>query len=102
MPGRKTLFELKRDYHPDVWSALEGQLDRFYTIDPDAKGFGVYGIFWFGAKRPSPIPPPPHGFRRPESAEEMERALGDLIPADKRSRLAVVIIDVSGAAARSG
>jgi hypothetical protein len=96
MPSRKILCELKRDYHADVWTALEEQLDRFYTIDPEARGFGVFGVFWFGEQRPSPIPPPPRGLARPESAEDMERMLYELIPGDKQNRLAVVVIDVSG------
>jgi predicted NACHT family NTPase len=101
MPGRKILFELKRDWHANVWSALEDQLDRFYTIDPDAKGFGVYGVFWFGAQRPTPLPLPPSGLARPDSAEAMERMLREFTPAEKRSRLAVVVIDVSGSASRN-
>ena len=48
MPKRKILCELKRDYHGEVWTAIEQQLDRFYTHDPEAKGFGIYCVFWFG------------------------------------------------------
>jgi hypothetical protein len=92
---------LKRDYHPEVWSVLEGQLGRFYTIDPEAKGFGIYVVFWFGAGPPTPIPPPPNGLPRPESAADMEQMVRDLISADKKNRLAVAVIDVSGAAHRS-
>jgi hypothetical protein len=51
MPARKILCELKRDYHAEVWTALMGQLERFYAHDPEAKGFGVYCVFWFGGKR---------------------------------------------------
>jgi len=58
MPRRKILCELKRDYHAQVWTALMGQLERFYTHDPEAKGFGIYIVFWFGAKRPAEIPAP--------------------------------------------
>jgi hypothetical protein len=97
MPVRKILCELKRDYHAEVWSAAEEQLDRFYTIDPDAKGFGVYGVFWFGDKRPRAIPAPPHGRAHSHSVAEMEQMLRDLIPHEKRNRLAVVVFDVSGA-----
>jgi glutamyl-tRNA synthetase len=96
MPGRKVLTELKRDYHADVWTAAEQQLDRFYVHDPEAGGFGIYGVFWFGEKRPSRIPAPPGGRDRPDSAEEMESMLRDLMPPSFRRRIAVVVIDVSG------
>jgi hypothetical protein len=56
MPGRKILCELKRDYHADLWIAADQQLERFYAHDSEAKGFGIYGVLWFGHKRPSPIP----------------------------------------------
>ena len=96
MPARKILCELKRDYHAEVWTAIEGQLERFYAHDPDAKGFGVYCVFWFGDKRPYPIPARPNGMGRPQSAAEMEQMLVNLMPYDMRQRLAVVVIDVSG------
>jgi predicted NACHT family NTPase len=96
MPSRKVLCELKRDYHPEVWTAIQGQLERFYAHDPDAKGFGVYCVFWFGDKRPYSIPAPPNGMTRPQSAAEMEQLLRDLVPPDMRQRLAVIVIDVSG------
>ncbi len=96
MPGRKILCELKRDYHAEVWTAATGQLERFYAHDPDAKGFGIYVVFWFGAKRPAVIPAPPHGLQRPRTAREMEEMLRSLLPEDMRKRLAVVVLDVSG------
>lgn len=96
MPSRKILCELKRDYHSEVWTAIQGQLERFYAHDPDAKGFGVYCVFWFGDKRPYAIPAPPNGMSRPQSAAEMEQMLIGLIPQNMRQRLAVIVIDVSG------
>jgi hypothetical protein len=96
MPARKILCELKRDYHPDVWTAIEGQLERFYAHDPEAKGFGVYCVFWFGEGRKRPIPNPPNGLPVPKSAAEMEQMLRDLMPENMRSRLAAIVIDVSG------
>jgi hypothetical protein len=96
MPGRKILCELKRDYHAEVWTAMMGQLERFYAHDPDAKGFGIYVVFWFGAKRPVDIPPPPNGMKRPETPAEMQAVLVSILPSDMRTRLAVIVIDVSG------
>jgi hypothetical protein len=96
MPARKILCELKRDYHADVWTAAEEQLERFYTPDSDAGGFGVYAVFWFGDKRPVNIPAPPGGKAKPRSAAEMEQMLTELVPPERRERIAVRVIDVSG------
>ncbi len=96
MPARKILCELKRDFHSDVWTATEEQLERFYVHDPDANGFGVYVVFWFGERRPTDIPAPPGGQARPTSPEAMERMLRELLPADRKERIAVLIVDVSG------
>jgi len=96
MPGRKILCELKRDYHAEVWTAIEGQLERFYAHDPEAKGYGVFCVFWFGDKRPRCMPNPPIGLSTPKSAAEMERMLKDLMPNNMKNRLAVTVIDVSG------
>jgi hypothetical protein len=93
---RKTVFELKRDYHRDVWHAHETQLDRLYTRDPDASGFGLYGVIWFGTRRPKNMPARPGGERLPQSAGEMQKILDDMIPESKRSKLSVIVIDVSG------
>jgi predicted NACHT family NTPase len=96
MPGRKILCELKRDYHPEVWTAIRGQLERFYAHDPEAKGFGIYVVLWFGKKRPRGIPTPPSGMQLPKSAGEMEATLRSILPSDMGKRLTVIVVDVSG------
>jgi hypothetical protein len=96
MPGRKILCELKRDYHDNLWTAADEQLERFYAHDPEAKGFGVYGVFWFGAKRPSQLPKHPNELDLPKSAAQMEQMLKERVPANRRSRIAVIVIDVTG------
>ncbi len=75
MPLRKILAELKRDYHADVWTAADRQLERCYVHDPESQGFGVYVVFWFGGRRTSGIPKPPGDVARPKAAAEMERML---------------------------
>jgi hypothetical protein len=95
-PAQKVPIELKRDYHGDVWHAAGTQLDRLYSLDPDASGFGIYGVFWFGKRRPVSIPTHPNGAPSPQSSQEMESMLSDLISPEQRSRLAVIVLDVSG------
>ncbi|MCL4874719.1 hypothetical protein KJ039_11670 [bacterium] len=92
--GLKLPLELKRDYHPDLWTACKGQLGR-YTRDPEAQGYGIYVVFWFGEKRTRRIPSPPEGIVMPSSAEELEIALQTLIPADKTHCLKPMVIDVA-------
>jgi len=96
LPGMKLVVELKRDYHSAVWAAIQEQLERFYTRDPEAQGYGIYVVLWFGSKRKSaiPLPPPPH--ERPDSASAMQEILQALIPEERRHKIAVVVLDVSG------
>lgn len=96
-PGLKAVLELKRDYHSEVWTALTDQLDRLYTRDPDASGYGIYVVFWFGEKRGTRIPKP-IGKSRPASAKEMQDMLNSGIAEKDRKRLAAIVIDVSGVA----
>ena len=94
-PGMKGVAEIKRDTHADVWTALETQLDRLYTRDPDASGYGIYVVFWYGEKRRGRVPVGPGG-RIPSSAADMERLLQESVPDSKKARIAVIVLDVSG------
>lgn len=96
LPNMKVVIELKRDYHAEVWTAIQYQLDRFYSRDPEAQGFGIYGVFWYGVKRSNSIPNPPGSLSIPQSAAEMQRQLQSLIPSERNIKLRVVVIDVSG------
>jgi hypothetical protein len=93
--GIKLVIELKRDYHADLWTAAENQLDRFYTRDPEAAGYGIYGVFWYGDSRPKSMAPSPEG-KVPGYAAELERMLVQSVSAEKRTRIVIIIIDVSG------
>lgn len=92
----KLSIELKRDYHPEIWTAAEQQLDRFYTRDPESQGYGVYGVFWFGDKRTRTMPNPPNGLLRPVSAEDLETALRNEVPDRVRQKIQIFVLDVSG------
>lgn len=98
LPGIKIPIEIKRDYHRDVWNALNEQLNRLYTTNPDAAGYGIYLVFWFGASRPKAIPRPAKNTPPPVSARTMADILNEAMPIGKRDRLSAVVIDVSGEA----
>lgn len=98
LPGIKIPIEIKRDYHRDVWSALNEQLDQLYTTNPDAAGYGIYLVFWFGASRPNAIPRPAKDTPPPVNAAIMEDILNKAVPMVKRGHLSAIVIDVSGEA----
>lgn len=91
-PRMKLVIELKRHYHAELWTAVEQQLGRFYTRDPDAQGFGIYGIFWFGLKKAPAVPTPNEG-PVPQTAEALKKRLKAKITEKK---IDVFVFDVSG------
>jgi hypothetical protein len=92
---QKLPIEIKRDYHSDMWTACENQLDRLYTRDPQAQGYGIYLVFWFGNDRPQSMRRPPKPLSQPSNAQELENALRALIKSTDQDRLAVVVVDVT-------
>jgi hypothetical protein len=60
------------------------------------KDAGVPSFLRFGDKRGTPVPAPPRGLPQPQSAAEMEAMLRGLLPEEKRDRIAVIVLDVSG------
>jgi len=94
-PGQKLPLELKRHTHKDLWESCISQLDRLYARDPEAAGYGIYVVFWFGGRRGDRLPAPPEGIDPPETPEDLEKSLRSLIANEKRHCLEVVVIDVS-------
>jgi len=91
----KLPVEVKRDTHKELWTAAKNQLERLYTRDPNASGYGVYLIFYFGNGRTGKITPHPDGAVLTDSPEELEKVLNASIPADHRDRITCTVIDVS-------
>lgn len=43
-------IEIKGQWHREVWTAADTQLNRLYASDWRAQGFGIYLVLWFGAQ----------------------------------------------------
>ena len=91
----KLPIEVKRHTNKDLWTACENQLQRLYTRDPHASGFGIYLVFWYGEELGGHLPSPPRGSIRPDNAKALEEALRLLIPSDKTHCLDVIVLDVT-------
>ena len=90
--GFNVPIEIKRNRHPDLWSALHKQLIAHYIRDPGAAGYGVYVVFWFGG---TSMATAADGGKPPRSARELEDRLANTLGADERQRICVIVMDCS-------
>lgn len=91
--GRRKILpvEVKGQWHPKLYSAFDSQLNRLYTIHPDAEGQGIYLVLWFGsgekvANRKK------HGIN---SAEELYLNIQKQIPEELKRRIDIFVLDLA-------
>ena len=83
-------IEVEKEDNARLWTAWRDQLQRPYTIDPAAQGFGLYLVLWFGGK----LATHPEGLK-PRDHEQLREAIEARIPMADRHRLAVQVLDLS-------
>ena len=85
--------EIKKSCHRDLWSAIKTQLIAQYTRDPDADGYGIYLVLWFGYTedcRPAMGSGP-----QLKSASELENRLSSTLSAAENLKISICVIDVA-------
>ena len=91
--GFNVPVEIKRSCHRDVWTAVRSQLIAKYTRDPEAAGYGIYLVLWFGDTekcRPTKL----EGWT-PETAEDVRLRIEQSLD-DREGRLiSVCVVDVA-------
>ena len=85
--------EIKKDSHPDLWTAMRGQLIAKYTIEPATEGYGIYLVLWFG-EPDKPVTRHRDGIR-PKTAGELQRLLEQDLTRTEANKIAVVVLDVT-------
>ena len=95
---RQLPMEVKGQWHPHVWDAVNSQLTSQYLIDWRSEGRGIYCVLWFGDVPSSTgrrLKPPPSGVASPLSPEQMRQAIIALIPEARRPFIDVFVLDLS-------
>ena len=91
--GFNVPVEIKRSCHPDVWTAVRSQLIAKYTRDPEAAGYGIYLVLWFGDTEK--CRPRKCGGWAPETAEDVRLRIQESLD-DREGRLiSVCVVDVA-------
>lgn len=86
-------IEIKGQWHRELWSAADDQLNRLYVNDWRAE-VGIYLVFWFGAASSKKLQAPPAGTPTPTSAPELQAALTETSALAQEGRIAVVVLDL--------
>ena len=84
--------EVKKNSHPQVWSAIDDQLIAKYTSAPETGGHGIYLVFWFGEAF-TKVAPPSGGL--PRTPDQLKQQLERLIEGEKSLKVSVCVVDVS-------
>jgi len=87
-------IEIKRHYHKDLWKSPKEQLIEKYTREPGTGGRGIYLVFWYGTDH-KPVKKPPSNIPRPETPEDLKKALTLVIPDEYKELIEVIVFDVS-------
>lgn len=103
--GNGLPIEIKGQWNPEVWDAASTQLNDLYTRDWRAQGRGIYLVFWFGHGAAKRLKARPGGLSAPTSSEDFRQMLEETLSDSERSRISVVVLDVSdpaGSATKGG
>ena len=87
-------IEVKGQWHKDLWTAADQQLDRLYTNDWRA-GHGIYVVLWFGPTPSNRLHKPPKGIELPATADALRKALVDQSATTRSRRTEIVILDIT-------
>ena len=91
--GFNVPVEIKRSCHRDVWTAVRDQLIAKYTRDPEAAGYGIYLVLWFGDTEK--CRPTKSGAWTPKTAEDVKVRIQQSLD-DREGRLITVcVVDVA-------
>ena len=86
--------EIKKNTHPDLWTAIDDQLTAKYTTDPATGGYGIYLVLWLGADAPG-YPRHPTDRDRPSTPDELEHRLYESMSHEQRRTISAVVLDVT-------
>lgn len=93
IPGRNVMMpiEVKGEWHPDLWTAADRQLDHLYVNDWQAET-GIYLVLWFGGQE---LRAPPTGTPKPATPNALQAALTKTSKAALQGRVTVVVLDLT-------
>jgi len=89
-------IEIKGQWHSELWTGADDQLDRFYTQDWRAQRRGVYVVLWFGETSNSNknLTSAGRGVASPTNASDLHRMLVERSTAAQQGRVRIFVLDI--------
>lgn len=90
-------IEIKGQWHRQLWLAADAQLDKLYTPDWRASGYGIYLVLWFGdqVSVTKKLSRPPRGIPAPRTSAELRDILVSSSQSASDGRVAVIVLDLA-------
>jgi hypothetical protein len=85
-------IEVKGQWHRDLWTAADAQLEHLYVNDWRADR-GIYLVLWFGEQ--AKLQAPPGEIAKPTSPDELKAVVEGMSKAAAKGRIAVVVLDLT-------
>lgn len=93
--GMRLPIEVKGQWHSQMWTAADQQLDRLYATDHAADHRGIYLVLWVGYNvHKLKLPQARDGHTRLQSAEELRKDLVHTSRAAREGRISIVVLDI--------
>ena len=86
-------IEVKGQWHDQLWTAADSQLDTLYSNDWRAERRGIYLVLWFGP--PTKLKRPPAGIVCPTTPADLQRALTASSKAARDGRVVIRVLDLT-------
>lgn len=85
-------IEIKGEWHPKLWTAIQEQLVAQYTTPRETTGYGVYLVLWAGGNEQ---PAPKDGGKRAKTSEELASRLQAFVAPELQKLVRVRTLDIS-------
>lgn len=89
-------IEIKGQWHSELWTGSDKQLDALYTPDWRAEGRGIYLVLWFGEQKQTTkrLKRPARHETLPTTVDELKNMLVAKSRSAREGRVAVFVLDL--------
>ena len=89
-------IEVKGQWHSELWSGADKQLDRLYTRDWRAEDRGIYLVLWFGDQQSSNkrLRGPARGTESPQTTDKLREMLITGSKSVREGRVVIFVLDL--------